>query len=353
MSAALSTLLLRWYDQHGRKDLPWQHPRDAYRVWLSEVMLQQTQVKTVIPYWERWMRSFPTVEKLAAAPEESVLKAWEGLGYYSRARNLRKAARKVCVEHRGKFPRDFAAVLALPGIGRYTAGAICSIAFGQRTPILDGNVARVLSRVFAVRGSVKSGRTHQELWALSTALVDKASDTSALNQGLMELGATICVPKEPLCSSCPLNRHCAARRLGAVDKFPEPAEKIAMRARHFVALIVRRKGAVLVRKRSADLVNGGLWEFPNLEISREQERKAFLQTAGIPFAEIGTVKHTITRNRITLQAYAGEANGQAKRLARFLSSEWRAISELQQLPFSSAHARLRGLVQSAHGAVSS
>jgi A/G-specific adenine glycosylase len=161
----------------------------------------------------------------------------------------------------------------------------------------------------------------------------------------MELGAMICVPNEPLCGKCPLRRQCEARRMGKVAKFPVRGEKVAMRSRNFVALIVRRAGAVLVRKRPADVVNGGLWEFPNIEVAQDAEREAFLAGAGLQFEKLGAVKHTITRNRITLQAYSGEANGQARRLARSLAAEWRPISELEDLPFSSAHARLRALLR--------
>lgn len=310
-------------------------------------MLQQTQVKTVIPYWERWMAQFLTVRSLAVAREEAVLKAWEGLGYYSRARNLQRAAGKICTEHGGVFPESHAKILELPGVGRYTAGAICSIAFGLPTAILDGNVARVLSRVFMICGSVKDPRVQKELWALSAALVESANDCSALNQGLMELGATVCLPRTPLCGACPLKRGCRARAAGRIAEFPERAEPPAMRDRQVVAFIFRHKANVLVRKRAQSVVNGGLWEFPNIEIKGGDDTKQHAERFGLELMR--TIKHTITRNRITLHAFAGLANGNAKALAREFQAEWHPLAHLEKLPFSSAHARLRGLLRERHG----
>lgn len=337
--------VVRWFRANAR-DLPWRRTRDPYAVWISEVMLQQTQVKTVIPYWERWMSRFPNVQSLAAGREEEVLKAWEGLGYYSRARNLQKAARTILSEHHGIFPRSPAEVLELPGVGRYTAGAICSIAFGMATPILDGNVARVLSRLFLIAGSPREHDVQNELWGISTALVEGSTDPSALNQGLMELGATICLPREPLCQRCPVKQRCPARLSGRVAEFPGRPPRALMRARQFAAFIFRHRDQVLVRKRAPGEVNGGLWEFPNVEVTPEADAAERARLLGLE--KVKTIKHTITRNRITLHAFSGAAHGNAKRLAREFQAEWHPVVRLHEFPFSSAHARLRALVQEAH-----
>jgi A/G-specific adenine glycosylase len=339
----LAPAIEAWFAANARP-LPWRRTRDPYAIWISEVMLQQTQVKTVIPYWERWMTLFPAVEDLANAPEEKVLKAWEGLGYYTRARNLQRAAREVMAKFGGSFPDAYAAVLALPGIGRYTAGAICSIAFGQARPILDGNVARVLSRVFMVAGSPKDPAVQKQLWALSAGLIRAAADCSSFNQGLMALGATICLPRAALCPQCPLRKLCRACRTRRVDEYPAKPAPAVLRKRSFAALLVTHGGQVLVRRREAAVVNGGLWEFPNFELSPAQFRRK-LRELNIEAALLRTIKHTITRNRITLRAFAAEANGSGAALAQRLGCEWRPLEELAALPFSSAHAKLRKALQ--------
>jgi A/G-specific adenine glycosylase len=344
----LARKIVWWFDQNAR-DLPWRRTRDPYAIWISEVMLQQTQVKTVIPYWEHWMKLFPGIQALAEAGEEEILKAWEGLGYYSRARNLQKAARQIVLENRGEFPRTVRDVLKLPGIGRYTAGAICSIAFGQKTPILDGNVARVLSRLFVISGSAKETSTLKEFWRLSTELVENSGDSSALNQGLMELGATVCLPRKPLCRECPLKGRCLAQLTKRVEEFPKAQEKQPIRQRQFVAIIVQKNGAVLVRKRAAEAVNGGLWEFPNREIQPREDVAAIVRGFGVACELVATIKHSITNNRITLRAFAAPANGNSKTLAKRFEAQWHLIEDLEALPFSSAHARLRTLVQGGCG----
>jgi A/G-specific adenine glycosylase len=308
-------------------------------------MLQQTQVKTVIPYWERWMQHFPTITSLAVADEQHVLKLWEGLGYYTRARNLQKAARIICEKHSSKFPRAFEDILALPGIGRYTAGAIASIAYGDPTPILDGNVIRVLSRQFAIEGDPKSPANQTRLWDLSTQLVIASKSSSALNQGLMELGATLCTPREPQCTACPIRRTCECFRLNRVSDFPQIPERKKPRQRRFIAYIFRHGDSVLVRKRNSNVVNGNLWEFPNFEILRGKTATEKSRFNKLPLRPFATIKHTITNNRITLQASHAEVNGESASLATDLAAEWRPISDLEKLPFSSAHAKLRALLR--------
>src|SRR5665213_1705019 len=229
--------LLKWFAANAR-DLPWRHTNDPYGVWISEIMLQQTQVKTVIPYWKRWMEKLPTVHSLAQARPEIVLKLWEGLGYYSRARNAQKAAQIIDATHAGKFPDDFDDILALPGIGRYTAGAICSIAFQQPKPILDGNVIRVLTRVFGIEGNPRDKAINAKLWALAENLVSISPNCSHLNQSLMELGALICLPRQAKCSECPVRRLCFANRNNRVDQFPMTAARPETTTRHFTVFIL-------------------------------------------------------------------------------------------------------------------
>ncbi len=217
-------VLLDWYRKNARP-LPWRNTTDPYAIWVSEIMLQQTQVKTVIPFWERWMQELPTVQALAKADPDQVLKLWEGLGYYRRARHMQLAAKRVIEEHRGRFPNDYEAILTLPGIGPYTAGAICSIAFDQPVPILDGNVERVLARIYGIRSNPKERKTSKRLWKLARDWVEAAQhfgkgSCSALNQGLMELGAMICIPRSPRCGSCPLRDGCSACKHDSSDRIP-------------------------------------------------------------------------------------------------------------------------------------
>lgn len=345
----LARQIVTWFDQNAR-DLPWRRTGDPYAIWISEVMLQQTQVKTVIPYWERWMRQLPTVRSLATADEQRVLKLWEGLGYYTRARNLQKAARLICDHHNETFPTHFDEILALPGIGRYTAGAICSIAYGQPAPILDGNVIRVLSRIFALAGDPKSKPNQQQLWSLSAGLVSAAAKQaacSALNQGLMELGATICLPGDPICGRCPVRSRCEAFRTNRIDEFPQTPRRARPRQRRFVAYVIRHGDKVLVRQRPASLVNGNLWEFPNFEHVRNQSAQKPADLLSLKLRSFATIKHTITNNRITLRAFTTTVNGQAEHLAESFFAEWRLVTALDSLPFSSAHAKLRALLTAA------
>src|SRR5690348_10038681 len=240
----LVPLLLNWFAVNAR-DLPWRRTRDPYAIWVSEIMLQQTQVKTVIPYWNRWMRELPTIEAVAKASPAKIHKLWEGLGYYTRVRNLQKAAQMILEKHDGKFPETFEEVLELPGIGRYTAGAICSIAFNQPTPILDGNVIRVLTRVFGIAENPRDKKTNEHLWTLAEQLVTHAALSnrkskignrkfpacSHLNQSLMELGALICTPREPKCGACPISKQCFAHQKNRVADFPNLEKRPAATAR--------------------------------------------------------------------------------------------------------------------------
>jgi A/G-specific adenine glycosylase len=259
--AGFSQRLLDWFAFEAR-DLPWRNDRSPYRVWLAEVMLQQTQVNTVVPYYERFLGRFPTVKALAAAPLEDVLKLWEGLGYYSRARNLHAAARQVVAQHGGQIPDSFEALLALPGVGRYTAGAVASIAFGQNVPAVDGNVRRVLARAFAVREDVSRSSTQRELEALAQRLLPP-EQAGVFNEALMELGATVCTPRAPDCDRCPLRDLCRAHAAG--EQASLPVKRPRKRTPHYdvaAAVTVGQDGRVLVAQRNADDMLGGLWEFP-------------------------------------------------------------------------------------------
>lgn len=316
--------LLTWF-AHQARDLPWRHTRDPYAIWIAEVMLQQTQVATVVRYWERWRRALPDVATLARAPLDRVLKLWEGLGYYTRARQLHRAARQICREHAGVFPRDFKAVLGLPGVGRYTAGAICSLAFNQPAPVLDGNVTRVLTRVFGLRDLVTRAATQRRLWALAGALVRAAANGAgtgpaadaldwrarrvaecpcgALNEALMELGATVCTPRQPRCEACPLAPGCVARERGWTARLPHKARRPATRRRRVLVFVGARRGRWLVWRRPDHGVNAGLWEFPNLEVAagatpRAAARRLFgasVTAAAQPWLKL---RHRITSSQI-------------------------------------------------------
>lgn len=350
-------LLLDWFAKAAR-DLPWRRTLDPYAIWVSEIMLQQTQVKTVIPYWERWLRELPEVAALAAAPEQRLLKLWEGLGYYTRVRNLQKAAQHILRVHDGKFPPDWAAILELPGVGRYTAGAIASIAFNQPAPILDGNVIRVLTRLFAIAENPREQAVNAQLWQLATQLVEAAAPLpqpaalgsamvfsgpcSALNQSLMELGATVCTPQNPQCLLCPVRSHCAARRTGLESQLPNLDRRVAVTGREFHTFVVEHAGKFLVAQRPAGVVNAGLWEFPNLEVvssrrAPEASLAELLQLAG-QCVPMGEIRHAITRYRITQHIF--RIRLAAKPSVTQSPFQWHKLDVLHGLPFTSAHKRI-------------
>ena len=281
--------LLAWYRRNART-LPWRGHPDPYAVWISEIMLQQTRVETVIPYFQRWMDRFPTIRALAGSSEQNILKLWEGLGYYSRARNLHEAAKILVEKYDGKLPRDLDALRGLPGIGRYTVGAIASMAFGLDEPTLDGNIRRVLARVFNISLPANSSAGQKSLWDLAARYLPRhrAGD---YNQALMDLGATICLPKNPHCLICPLTEICEARRKGIQDQRPvlKPKRKIP----HYIlaAAVVVKNGRVLLAKRPSKGLLGGMWEFPNGRV------------AGDPAKGLSKV----LRTGYSLKIHAGEA----------------------------------------------
>jgi A/G-specific adenine glycosylase len=405
--AKLVAALLDWFAVNAR-DLPWRRTRDPYAIWVSEIMLQQTQVKTVIPFWNRWMKELPTIATAAHASSDKLHKLWEGLGYYTRVRNLQKAAQAIVKQHAGTFPKKFDDVLALPGIGRYTAGAICSIAYNQPTPILDGNVIRVLTRIFGIGENPKEKTANAHLWQLAKELVICAGELqpacssrreeaqaskskienrkskknqslltsaatmtgncSAMNQSLMELGALVCTPRNPQCLICPVKKLCVAFKEGRTEELPNLGKRDAATARHYIAFAVERNGKFLVRQRPTGVVNAHLWEFPNVEVtdapssrpsppvgekvaggrmrgntprsdSFGQTKAAFQKLFGVKPTAIQsllTVKHSITRYRITLEAFTVSP----KKFTAKNDGVWKTPAQMQQLAFTSAHGKI-------------
>jgi len=340
--------LLKWFEVNAR-DLPWRRTRDPYAVWVSEIMLQQTQVKTVIPFWNRWMRELPTIEAAAKVSPAKLHKLWEGLGYYTRVRNLQKAAQTIVASHAGKFPEKFEDILALPGIGRYTAGAICSIAFNQPTPILDGNVIRILTRIFGIAENPKEKKTNIQLWTLAEELVRHSTlnpqlstrPCSHLNQSLMELGALICTPRNPQCLLCPVQKLCVAFKTGRTEELPNLGKRAATTARHFLAFVIERDGKFLVRQRPEKVVNAHLWEFPNHETTgaptdaREVLNSEYALVVPAP-EKLCTIKHSITRYRITVDAYQFSL----KTAPAKIPGHWKTPAQMQTLAFTAAHKKI-------------
>jgi len=274
---AVAPALLEWHARDGRHHLPWQQDRTPYRVWVSEIMLQQTQVKTVVAYYERFMARFPDVRSLADAPVDEVLHLWSGLGYYARARNLHRAALCIRDDYGGEFPVQFAQLAALPGIGRSTAGAILALAHGARFPILDGNARRVLARYFGVPGNSSERGVAQRLWELSERCTPHAQ-VDAYTQAIMDLGATVCVRRKPLCTHCPLSQKCFARRTGRQHELPAPRVSRARGQRRvFMVVALQDDGSVLLERRPESGVWGGLWCLP--ELATATAAGAFLRTA--------------------------------------------------------------------------
>jgi A/G-specific adenine glycosylase len=335
-SQAFAQALLKWYAAHQRR-LPWRGVHDPYRVWVSEIMLQQTQVETVIPYYARWMARFPTVQALAAAAEQDVLALWEGLGYYARARNLWRAAQIVVTDYRGQLPSDPDTLRALPGIGRYTAGAIASIAFGRGAAVLDGNVKRVLARVFDLTVDVKSPEGEKELWALAERLLP-AKHVGDYNQALMDLGATICAPRNPACLMCPVQAQCEARQLGAQHARPVTAPRAPVPHQVIVTGIMVKRDRVLITQRPEGLL-GGLWAFPGFVCEDEEADYAahLRHTAQAQWGvglrvgeECLRLKHTFTHLRVTIPVYL--CAWRSGRLPTSPAAKWVAPIEIDQFP---------------------
>jgi A/G-specific adenine glycosylase len=301
----LAAKLIRWQKLHGRHDLPWQRQRDPYLIWVSEIMLQQTQVATVIPYYRRFVERFPDIASLARAPLDDVLALWSGLGYYSRARNLHGAAQLIQARHAGRFPVGFEEVMALPGVGRSTASAICVFGFGQLRAILDGNVKRVLARLFAVHGYPGEAHTAARLWELSERLLPD-HDIEAYTQGLMDLGAGVCTRTQPNCPRCPLSSACAALRAGIVNQLPQAKPRKALPQKRTVMLVLQRAGSVLLEKRPPVGIWGGLWCFPEADASEDAAASCARRFGALvePLGELPTIAHGFTHFRLEIRPLA-------------------------------------------------
>jgi A/G-specific adenine glycosylase len=292
--------LIAWQKHSGRRDLPWQRTRDPYRIWLSEIMLQQTQVGTVIPYYQSFLAAFPDVASLAAAPIERVLELWSGLGYYRRAHLAHRAAR-IVGQHDGRFPDDAEALAALPGIGRSTAAAIAAFASGARNAILDGNVKRVLARHRGIAGFPGDARVERQLWRCAEALLPQ-HEVATYTQAMMDLGATVCLRRTPRCEACPVARDCVARREGRIADLPAPRPKKALPRRNVTVLLVERKGEVLLERRPATGVWSGLWSLPEIETTRNVVahcRSRFGMNV-VPQTPLPAIEHAFTHFHLTL-----------------------------------------------------
>jgi A/G-specific adenine glycosylase len=332
--------LLQWYKKN-RRDLPWRRTTDPYAIWVSEIMLQQTQVATVIPYYQRFLKSFPTVRHLARADLSTVLKVWEGLGYYLRARNLHRASQVVLNGFHGNIPNNLKDLLSLPGIGRSTAGAILSFAFQKEAPILDGNAKRVISRLFAVSGHPAKGKTEDLLWKTSESLIPKGF-SNPFNQALMDLGSMLCTPKEPQCSKCPLRGLCKGKLSGEPERFPTKTIRKKIPHIEGISAVIRDHGKVLLLQRPPEGLLGGLWEFPNWK-NEEKGRPRFKlrnyikKDMGMTVEVkelIGTFRQTFSHFKLTLQVF-GCLHLHAKR-----KGKWVSIQDLHLFPMSRIHRRI-------------
>jgi len=342
--AAFRRRLLRWYGKHARV-LPWRANRDPYRIWLSEVMLQQTTVAMATPYFEGFVATFPTVHDLAAADEQRILRMWEGLGYYRRARGLHAAAKQVVSEHRGEFPRDVASLMRLPGVGRYTAGAVASFAYDTPAPIVEVNTLRVLARLTAFDGDSASTAGRRFIWQTAEELVPRKG-AGQFNYALMELGAVVCKPAEPRCDKCPVTASCAAFQSGQQNEVPRLAAKPKPTAVREAAVVVRRNGHVLLRQRPKGERWEGMWDFPRFEL--ESEGPLFVrdelvakvrEQTGVtiePGGVLKTIKHGVTRFRITLDCYEAKPAGGRVRSSAMRPVRWTPFGELAELPLSAS-----------------
>ncbi|WP_321890847.1 A/G-specific adenine glycosylase [Paraburkholderia tropica] len=333
--ASFAPRLVAWQREHGRHDLPWQNTRDPYRIWLSEIMLQQTQVSTVIPYYARFLDRFPTVEALAAAPADDVMALWAGLGYYTRARNLHRCAQVVAESHGGQFPSTVEGLAELPGIGRSTAAAIASFAFGARATILDGNVKRVLARVFGVEGFPGEKRVENAMWTLAESLVPGAdatdADVSAYTQGLMDLGATLCTRGKPDCERCPFASDCVAKTTNRQRQLPASRPKKAVPTRQTWMLILLDGDAVMLEKRPPSGIWGGLWSLPEAADEAALAARADGYGAqGAKASALASLQHTFTHFKLDIEPRVVELDARkgGALVAQDGETAWVALREI-------------------------
>lgn len=342
--------LLGWFDQHAR-DLPWRHSRDPYRIWVSEVMLQQTTVAAVISYYHRFIERFPTLSDLASADQSEVLRVWEGLGYYRRARDLHRAAQLVLERHDGVLPRDEALVRDLPGFGRYTANAVLSQAYGAKLPILEANSVRLLCRVSANTGDPRRPATLKELWHFAETLLPNQR-VGDFNQALMELGALICTPRQPACAECPLSRLCQAKAQGLTDVIPVHAPRPKIEEVRETAVVLWRDGNIFLVQRPATGRWAEMWEFPRIAVaptqSPEEAAASLMRDSGFEVDidhQLTTIRHGVTRFRITLVCWEGRHRQGTFRPGLYPRGEWMAPARLAEYPVSSPQRKLAMLVQ--------
>ena len=338
MTQQIAELLLAWYAKNARH-LPWRESSDPYAIWISEIMLQQTRVDTVIPYYQRWMEKFPNINDLAQATEQDVLQLWEGLGYYSRARNLHKTAREIKENYGGKLPDERKSLEKLPGIGSYTAGAIASIAFGMDETALDGNIQRVLSRLFDMGLPVRSPEGKKELLLIAERILPPG-EAGTFNQALMDLGAAICTPRSPLCPGCPLNTLCQSYEKGTQNERPVLEKRPAIPHYTVTAAVIRRDGLYLIARRPAEGLLGGMWEFPggkkeageDLETCLKREIREEMGVEILIDASFGVYRHAYTHFRVTLYAFLCLLNGEEPQALEADEIRWVNISELEDYP---------------------
>lgn len=361
LRARFQRRLLNWFAKN-RRNLPWRRTNDPYKIWVAEIMLQQTAVATVIPYYERFLARFPTLRDLANAPVDDVLRLWAGLGYYARARNLHKAAQEVVERCGGEVPRSLKELMSLPGIGRYTAGAILSIAFNQEVPLLDGNVTRVLCRVFRVTGDPKSPETQKRLWALAEELIPTGK-AREFNQAMMELGALVCTPPAPRCDACPLSVLCEAKRLNKQTRLPEPTRKQTVKNVEDVAALIRWEGKApaapkgsagaspsryLIVQRPLNGLWGGLWELPrgtiqNGETPAAALRRTLRELLGVKIkvgSLIATFSQAVEHRRITLRCFACALTDGTPRALGCEGWKWATWEEMLREPIATAQRRM-------------
>jgi len=348
----LPRLLLKWYNQH-RRVLPWRDHPDSYAVWISEIMLQQTRVDTVIPYFEKWMNLFPDVNALANASEQDVLNTWEGLGYYSRARNLHKAAKIVAEKFNGELPRDLIDLRSLPGIGRYTVGAIASMAFGMDEPTLDGNLRRVFSRLFDVDEFADSPAGEKILWELAAQNLPKGQ-AGDYNQALMDLGASLCIPKNPRCLLCPLVEICESRKNGTQDARPVLKPKKAVPQYVHAAAVIIKSGRVLLAQRLPDGLLGGMWEFPNARIEADPAKeltKVINAAYSLKVTHRGlrqkkealsVIQHAYTHFKVTVHAFRCDCDS----IPKNKNLKWVRVDEVDDYPMGKVDRQIAKIVQS-------
>ncbi len=342
--------LLAWFDGNKR-ELPWRENKDPYRIWVSEIMLQQTKVEAVKPYFYSWMEKFPTVEALAAAPEEEVLKAWQGLGYYQRAKNLHQAVQEVCVQYGGAIPAEKKAFQSLKGVGEYTAGAVTSIAFGKPEPAVDGNVLRIFARLYAIRSDILQARTKKAITALvqQQLPLDRPGD---FNEALMDLGAGICIPKAPRCENCPLDFCCESRRLGLETELPVRKKKGEVPVYHITAVILENDGMYLLHRRPDTGLLASMWEFPAVRTDTKEEGKEalkeLLNEAGVSvrFSDSAplALSHVFSHQKWLMQAFFGHTD---RRDVLDETGSWRWLSreEFTSVPWAGPHGKLAGKVR--------